>query len=321
MNPALKKLGFDKRDRVALIHADDVGVSQASIEAYLELVEFGLVTTGSAMPPCPWFPEVARHARASAGGATLDLGLHLPITCEYESYRWRPLSHAAPDSGLIDEHGYFHQNPMRTGSEATVESVLAEVEAQIALSKSLGLQPTHLDNHHGVLMFNARFLEPYVDLALRRGLLPVIAKVKPLELVRSLGRAAPSRDRRDQQPHPQTKIDLKALASGLHALAKKAGELEERGVPVVDHMGGMPTRAVEDRLGVAKKLMSDLKPGLTHFVLHPVVDTPEARAMTPTWPYRAGDYETFMSDELKQHIRNQGIQLIGYRALAELLPN
>ena len=40
--------------------------------------------------------------------------------------------------------------------------------------------------------------------------------------------------------------------------------------------------------------------------------------MTPTWPYRVGDYQTFMQDELKQHIQNEGIQIIGYRALAEL---
>ena len=43
--------------------------------------------------------------------------------------------------------------------------------------------------------------------------------------------------------------------------------------------------------------------------------------MTPTWPYRVGDYETFMRDEINQHIRNEGIQIIGYRALAELLPD
>jgi hypothetical protein len=85
-------------------------------------------------------------------------------------------------------------------------------------------------------------------------------------------------------------------------------------------MGGMPTREVEDRLAVAKKLMSGPKPGLTHFVLHPVKDTPEARAMTPTWPYRVGDYACFVRPELKAHIQDEGIQIIGYRTLAELLP-
>jgi hypothetical protein len=313
MNPALKKLGYDKKDRVALIHADDVGVSQASIDAFLDLVEFGIVSTGSSMPPCPWFPEVARHARERP---ELDLGLHLPITCEYEGYRWRPLSHPGPDSGLIDEHGYCHRNFMELGVKATVESVMAEVEAQIELSQSLGLQPTHLDNHHGVLTFNPRFLDPYVELALKYGLLPAITKVDLEAFERRFGGTQPGPN---QTPLP-FEIDVQDLANSMRARAQKAVELEQRGIPVSDHSAMMPMSTVEDRLGAAKKLFSEFKPGLTCLILHPVVDTPEARAMTPTWPYRVGDYETFLRDELKQHIRNEGIQIIGYRALAELLP-
>jgi hypothetical protein len=316
MNLSLQKLGFDKKDRVVIVHADDVGVSQASIDAFSELVEFGIVSTGSAMPPCPWFPEVARQVRAGAGEGALDLGLHLPITCEYESYRWRPVSHPGPDSGLIDEQGYFHSNPMVTGREATVEAVMAEVEAQIQLSLSLGLRPTHLDNHHGVLTMNQRFLDPYLELALQYGLLPSITKVDLQEMQRRFGGARPTQ----AQARLPFEIDVQAFAASMRALAQKAVELEGCGIPVSDHSAMMPVRTVDDRLGAAKKLFSELKPGLTSLILHPIKDTPEARAMTPTWPYRVGDYETFLQDELKQHIRNEGVQIIGYRALAELLP-
>ena len=33
MNPALKQLGFDARDRVLIIHADDIGMCQATLPA------------------------------------------------------------------------------------------------------------------------------------------------------------------------------------------------------------------------------------------------------------------------------------------------
>ena len=76
-NPALKQLGFSEQDRVVIIHADDVAVSQASIAAYLELMDFGTITTGSAMTPSSWFPELARLVRENPA---LDMGLHLPVT-------------------------------------------------------------------------------------------------------------------------------------------------------------------------------------------------------------------------------------------------
>ena len=79
-NPALKKLGFSEQDRVVIIHADDVAVSQASIDAYLELMDFGTISTGSAMTPSSWFPELVRIVRENPN---LDMGLHLPVTSEY----------------------------------------------------------------------------------------------------------------------------------------------------------------------------------------------------------------------------------------------
>jgi hypothetical protein len=64
-----------------------------------------------------------------------------------------------------------------------------------------------------------------------------------------------------------------------------------------------------------------LKPGLTHFIIHPAKDTPELRSITASWDCRVADYETFTSDAMRDYIRNEGIQVIGYRALKELMPS
>jgi predicted glycoside hydrolase/deacetylase ChbG (UPF0249 family) len=53
MNAALKKLGFDARDRVLIIHADDIGMCQATLPAIADLFEFGLVSSAAVMAPCP----------------------------------------------------------------------------------------------------------------------------------------------------------------------------------------------------------------------------------------------------------------------------
>jgi hypothetical protein len=46
-NPALRKLGFAPHDRVVIVHADDVGMCGATIEAFLELAADGLLSAGS----------------------------------------------------------------------------------------------------------------------------------------------------------------------------------------------------------------------------------------------------------------------------------
>lgn len=58
-NSFIKKLGFSENDRVVITHADDVGVCQASVQAYEDLFNFGTLTSGAVMVPCPWFPAAA----------------------------------------------------------------------------------------------------------------------------------------------------------------------------------------------------------------------------------------------------------------------
>jgi hypothetical protein len=60
---------------------------------------------------------------------------------------------------------------------------------------------------------------------------------------------------------------------------------------------------------------------VTHFIIHPSKDTPELRQITSSWDCRVADYETFTSEATREFVRNEGIQVIGYRALTELMPS
>jgi hypothetical protein len=97
-------------------------------------------------------------------------------------------------------------------------------------------------------------------------------------------------------------------------------QLEGSGLPLLDALGGMTLDSEENRLERTLQAFSDLQPGITHFIIHPSKDTPELRAITPDWRCRVADYQNFLQDEIRQHLRKIGVQVIGYQALKELMP-
>lgn len=102
----LRELGFGPEDRVVIVHADDIGMCHSTLPAIDELMAFGLVTSASAMVPCPWFVGVVAWHRLNP---RFDLGIHLTLTSEWEQYRWGPVSTRAEAGGLLDDHGFFHR--------------------------------------------------------------------------------------------------------------------------------------------------------------------------------------------------------------------
>ncbi len=65
--PALKALGFPPEARVAIFHADDVGMNQGSNLAFQELSRLGAINCGAVMVPCPWYHEAAGMAAGRPG--------------------------------------------------------------------------------------------------------------------------------------------------------------------------------------------------------------------------------------------------------------
>jgi len=299
-NPVLKKLGFDDDDRVAIIHVDDVGMCQSTVDAFADLWDFGLISSGAVMVPCPWFLEAAKFAQEHPEA---DLGVHLTLTSEWDTYRWGPLSTRDPKTGLLDEQGYFHHSAHQVQEQADPDAVQAELVAQIERAKAAGMQSTHADTHMGTLA-HLKFTQVYLQTTSPRHL--------PLMMLRldeaGLRKVAADREGLDID---QSTIDI---------IIQMAASLEEIGIPLLDHIEDLPLDSEPDlRLDEAKDRFSNLEPGITHFYFHPAKDTPELRAITPDWRCRVADYETFLKDELRQHIHNIGVQVIGYRDLQKLM--
>ena len=293
-NPVLKKLGYSETDRLVIIHADDIGMCQASVQAFKDLWSAGSITSGAVMVPCPWFPAAAQMCRENP---EMDMGVHATLNAEWENYRWGPVSTRDQASGLMDADGYFHQWHEAVYQNARPEAVAVEVNAQVEKALAAGIDVTHVDSHMGTIL-NSLFIQSYIQAAASR-LLPNMLPRTNAKGIEMMG----------------------ASSEELMIYEPIMAQLESMGIPTLEGIVAMPLDHAEDHTGLAKKLLSELPVGITHFILHPSIDTPELRAICPDWPARVANYNAFMSDELKKFIESENIKLIGYRQIRNAMKN
>jgi predicted glycoside hydrolase/deacetylase ChbG (UPF0249 family) len=289
-NPLLKKLGYSENDRLVIMHVDDLGMTYAGLQAFKDLWEFGTISSGAVMAPCPWFPAVAELCRLNP---QIDIGVHATLNSEWDLYRWAPLAVRDPECGLVDAEGYFPRLSEPVQEKASPEVVAAELDAQIERALAAGIDVTHIDSHMGTIA-HPKFIECYLQAGMSRSIPNMLprASAKGIEV-----------------------LGMDHLALG--AYAPILDQLEAQGVPMLDGLFAMPLEHDNDHIGVAKKIFAGLPAGITHFLFHPAVDAPELRASHPDWKARVANYHAFMSDELKTFIGDSGIHLIGYRAIRD----
>lgn len=136
-----------------VLRGDDMGMAHSVNVATIDSYRDGLMRTIEVMVPTPWFPEAVAMLAENPG---LDAGVHLVLTSEWETLKWRPLTNAP---SLVDEDGYFF--PMIWPSQAygperalreqdwKIEEIEQELRAQIELAKKRIPQVSHLTSHMG----------------------------------------------------------------------------------------------------------------------------------------------------------------------------
>jgi predicted glycoside hydrolase/deacetylase ChbG (UPF0249 family) len=254
LNHVLEQLGYGSDDRVVIVHADDIGMCQATLPAFAGLLDAGLVSSGAVMVPCPWFPSAAAFCREHPDA---DVGIHLALTCEWSAYRWGPISTRDPASGLIDEEGYFPRSVQEIEQHGEPEAVAVELRAQVDRAVRAGIDPTHVDTHMGSLA-HPKFIDAYTGIAVEQRLPSMLFRI---DVAGARARGADE-----------------ATAA---FLTQKARQLDEQGLVLFDDLVGMSLSEPGDRIAIAKQKFDSLRPGLTMFLLHPAVDTPELRGRQP----------------------------------------
>jgi len=268
-----ERLGYAPDTKLLIMNCDDLGSSRSANVAVYDALRNGLATSASMMTPCPW----ARDAAAQYRGE--DVGVHLTLNSEWETYRWGPITQAP---SLLDGDGGFPRTIEDTWDHADLEEVRRELRAQIERAILWGFDVSHLDSHMGALQLRADFFDVYLELAIDFGL--------PLRM----GSASAQR------------------TVGFPYREVAAAE----GVVFPDHFvfyAGVGARHHVERA------LFELRSGVTEVYLHPAVDTDELRASHPDWAGRVEDHAFLCSDpSLPDLVDRAGAVLIGYRELREI---
>ena len=269
-----ERLGHAPDAKLLIVNCDDLGSTRSANVAVYEALRDGIATSASLMVPCPW----ARDAAAMYRGE--DVGVHLTLNAEWETYRWGPITHSP---SLLDGDGGFPRTVQDVWDHADSDEVRKECRAQIERAIYWGFDVSHLDSHMGTLQLRAEFFDVYLELALEFGL--------PLRMVGA---------------------NVERYM-GFPARAVAADE----GAVFTDHfryVGGVGSRETFERD------FATLRPGVTEFLLHPAVDSAELRSLaTDDWESRVDDYEMICKEDwVRRTLDEAGATLIGYRPLREL---
>ncbi|HEY8215486.1 MAG TPA: polysaccharide deacetylase family protein [Acidimicrobiia bacterium] len=268
-----ERLGYPSESRLVIVNCDDLGSSRSANVGVYDALRAGVATSATLMVPCPW----ARDAAASWRGE--DVGVHLTLNAEWDTYRWGPITQAP---SLLDGDGGFPRTIEDTWDHADLEEVRRECRAQVERAILWGFDVSHLDSHMGTLQLRPEFFDVYLELAVDFDL--------PLRMASARGE--------------------KIVGFPYRALA------EAEGVVFPDHF--VLYQGVGARRHVERALF-DLRPGVTELYLHPAVDTDELRASHPDWAGRVEDHAFLCHDRsLRDLIERAGATLIGYRELREL---
>lgn len=276
------RLGYPPNAKLLILHADDLGVAHAADSASFAALERGAVSSASVMMPTPWVTEVAMWARTHPDA---DLGLHLTLTSEWETYRWGSVAPRDSVPSLLDPDGTLPRETAPVTARARPDEVERELRAQVERALAVGIRPTHLDSHMGAL-FTTPALYAVMARVARDYRLPFLAVAGP-----------------NGGPRP----------------APLPGEVALDAVVIAD--ASVPRdRWPQFYLDAVRAL----KPGLTEMIVHLGRDDAELRAvMVGHEPYGAAwrqrDADVVNSAEFRQALKDNGVMLVRWRDVQRLM--
>ncbi|HXM42926.1 MAG TPA: polysaccharide deacetylase family protein [Bryobacteraceae bacterium] len=278
---AAERLGYPADAKLLIVHADDLAVSHSQDRASFAALDRHAASAASIMVPCPWLTEVATYAKAHPDA---DLGLHLTLTSEWQSYRWGPVASRDQVPGLLGPDGNLWPDVPFVTKHASAAEVEKEIRAQIERAMQVGIHPTHLDSHMGTL-FNPAYFALYVKVAREYGL-PFLAARAP---------GAPA---------------------SMLALLKDTDILPD--AIAIAGPNVKPENWASYYVGVVRAL----KPGLSELIVHLAYDDAEMQAITEEHPdygsaWRQRDFNAITGPEFRKALTDNHVTPIGWKQIKE----
>jgi len=278
-----ERMGYPADARLLIINADDFGMCHDENEATIIGLTQGLFTSSTILTTCPWFEEAAEFARNTPKA---DLGVHLTLNSEWERYKWGPVLGRDEVPSLTDERGYLWADVPSVFAHDCLEEVELELEAQIEKAIAAGIDVTHLDCHMGPLHLRADYHRIYLKLALDFRL-PI--RLTPRRVMQQLG------------------------------MGDILNELDCNGIFYPDNFVHSGPKNLDATESFWTELLRNLKPGISEIYCHPALAREELKSCARDWPERQRDFEYFTSEKTRQLLKDEGIELIGYRKLRDAM--
>lgn len=149
----VRSQGQNDNDICLIVRADDMASFHDANLACIKTCTEGIARSIEIMVPCAWFPEAVKLLNENP---SIDVGIHLVLTSEWEGIKWRPLTDVP---SLVDKDGYFYQmiwgGKDPSGSQYllkarwTIEDIEKELRAQIVLAMKYIPHISHVSAHMG----------------------------------------------------------------------------------------------------------------------------------------------------------------------------
>ena len=278
-----ERLGYPADSKLLIVHADDLAVAHSVDTASFDALNKNAVTSASIMVPCAWITEVAFYAKEHPDA---DLGLHLTLTSEWKTYRWGPVSSSDKVASLFDPSGYLWPETPAAALNLKTAEAEREIRAQIDRAIALGIHPTHVDSHMGVLFSKPELFAVYVKVAHEYNL-PFLA--------------------------------LRIL----NAPAEFFSSLSDKDVILDSVIMANPSVHSNEWRNFYVHAVKNLKPGLTEMIVHLGHDDAELQAVTLDHPdfgsaWRQRDYDIVTSPEFRKALDENHVIPVKWKDLRKL---
>lgn len=290
-NKTMERLGFKNKQRAVIFHHDDLGMNHGSNLSFHESYSLGVVRSGSVMVPCPYFPEVVEMFKNNPG---MDIGVHLTLTSEWPTYRWRPLSTNKESSGLIDEQGFFWKNRLLLRQNMNIKAAECELRTQIQTVFHAGIDVSHLDCHMGS-GFIPELLDVYVSLG-KEFHIPIMMPRNIKEILNTF---------------KMGEVDF-------YVYNKVINFLEDENYPLIDNFRITPGFDSSCSESGYKNLIDTLPEGLTYISLHPNTVDSIQHIDTKNFQWRIDEHNFFTDTSIVNYITESDIEIINFKTLKKV---
>ncbi|MBC8427248.1 MAG: ChbG/HpnK family deacetylase [Deltaproteobacteria bacterium] len=290
-----EKLGFPAGRKVLILHADDIGMCEEANMAVIPYLENQQIQSASVMMPCEYSDEFMEWYKANAD---YDIGLHLTLTSEWQTWRWSTVADKDLVPSLLNSDEFMWHSVAEVVQNAKPEEVEKEIRAQIEKALSLGVKPTHLDTHMGTLYHIDAFSKIFMDIA-------------------------------EEYQIPALIFDLSN-----DSIIQK---FEDRGIPITDYFiarcndysmpklddfeyipGGNSYEEFRDNFF---EVVTSLNPGIAEIIFHPSVESDKLKEITDSWQQRVWEAQLFADQEVIDFLREEQIIFTSWKELMERLFN